>query len=112
MFFYVLSFFYSFLFFIRNTRDRSDRVHFFFLVTQISELSQTYAYPLLMVSALIRFFKYEISINSKDNISKILIETQQSNTVSDFARLFQTYQIAVFFIERNASFSEKSHSLC
>ena len=111
MFFNVLIFFYSFLFFIRNTRDRSDSVHFF-LVTQISELSQTYAYPLLMVSALIRFFKYEISIHSKDNISKLLFENEQSNTVSDFARLFQTDQIAVFFKERNASFSEKSHSFC
>ena len=60
-----------------------------------------------MVSALIRFFKYEISINSKDNISKILIETQQSNTVSDFARLFQTYQIAVFFIRGMLHFQRK-----
>ena len=54
VFFHALSFFCSFLFFIGNTRDNRASVTFLLLVTQISELSQKYDYPLLIVFALIR----------------------------------------------------------
>ena len=53
-FFDALSFFCSFLFFIGNTRENRASVTFLLLVTQISELSQKYDYPLLIVPALIR----------------------------------------------------------
>ena len=62
----------------------------------MSELFQKYDYPLLVFPASIRFFKYEISIHRKDNHLKDTIETQQSNTVSIFARSFQTDQIVIF----------------
>ena len=63
IFFHVFNFFCSFLFLIRNTRDRSDSVNFWLLATRMSELSQKYDYPLLIVPDLIRFFKYKISIH-------------------------------------------------
>ena len=64
MFFYVFAFFCSFFIIIRNTRDRRD---FWLLVTQMSKLSQKYDYSLLVVPALVKFFKYEISIHRMDN---------------------------------------------
>ena len=81
---HVLSFFCFFLFFIRNTRDRGDSVNFLLLVTRMSELSKKYDYPLLIVPALSRFFKYDISSTRQIIILKILFETQKSNTVSIF----------------------------
>ena len=50
-----ISIFCSFLFFIRNTRDEHDSVIFLLLVAQVSELSQKYDYPLLIVPVLINF---------------------------------------------------------
>ena len=58
------------------------------MANQISELSQKYDYSLLMTPALIRLFKYEISIHRWIIISKMLFETKQSITVSIFVRLF------------------------
>ena len=72
-FFPVLSFFCSFLFFIRNTRDRHDRATFLHLATQISELSQKYDCPLIIVPALIRFFKNKISMHRMGNHFKYTI---------------------------------------
>ena len=69
-FFDVLSFFCSFLFFIRTTRGKRDGVNFLLPVTQISEVSQKYDYLLLIAPALIRFSKYEISIHRMDNYLK------------------------------------------
>ena len=96
LFFHVLRLFCSFLFFIKNTRDKRDNVNFLLLVTQIYELSQKYDYPLLIVPDLICFSKYEISIHRCIIISKILFETKRTNTASIFAWLFQTDQIVTF----------------
>ena len=62
----------------------------------MSELFQKYDYPLLIVSALIKIFNYEISITGWIIISEILYGTQQSNIISTFAWLFQTDQMVIF----------------
>ena len=53
-----------------DIRDTRDSVNVLLLVTRMSELSQKYDYPLLIVPALIKFFKYEVSFRRMDNLLK------------------------------------------